>query len=273
MVAVYTSIDEVEQLVSNETIESNLSSGTTYFTPRRVAEALKLELAQDVPKPLVTSVDLARMNRLNHCLVWWPERTAAGQPLTVKLVAETLGNKAGDGQWLYRIDRYAPEHFFTSQTPRGGWYEMGLAPIPGSFSLSFCGQLRCLLEFARTQVWPEGLPEDVAVAIAEFETVENDLLLLEQKDWEEAARRGSNLKLAQLLLPTPVEQLLLKPIHLHVNRTRFLETVRARTGTLSSNGKLVYSGFFDRYGASVDDWRPNEACGDLGVVFSRCLKS
>ena len=42
-------------------------------------------------------------------------------------------------------------------------------------------------------------------------------------------------------------------------------------GTLSSNGKLVNVGNFDRDGANVNDWNPRNSNDDIGVVLSRSV--
>lgn len=252
-------------------IETGLSRGTVFFTPERVMVSLQLEIKTEVPSPAVTAADVARMKRLNHALIWQPERTVTGKLITMKSLHDACGNACHQGdRFLYAVDWYAGEDFYCKHTPRGGWREVSLAPIPQSFGKTFCQQLRVLADYLHAE-WPESLPKEARVAIREFEQHESALLKLEQKNWRAAAKQEAKLLLAQFLT-TPVEQSVMMLAHQKTNGARFLEKAWSRTGILSSDGYLVHSGFFDSGGAHVDRSGPVDAYVVLGVCFSAEVK-
>lgn len=263
---------ERREMATPEQIKSGLSHGTAFFTPELVQAGIRLAVGGGIPPLAVTRDDLSRMKRLNHCLIWQADQTLDGDPITMKAFHDACGNTCHqDGKFLYDIDWYKKEAFFTKQASRRGWHEISLAPIPESFSKTFCQQLRVLADYLKTEIWSEGLPEAVQAAIAEFEAQEQKLLKLEQEDWQAAAKHEAALQLCQFLA-TPVEQAVLMLVHQKTNGERFLGNVYSRTGTLSSDGELVRSGGFDSGGADVYDCRPSAAHGALGVCFSRSVK-
>lgn len=259
-------------LVETSEIETGLSRGTAFFTPKRVMAGLRLEIKTDIALPSVTSADVARMKRLNHALIWQPERTIGNQPITMKALHDACDNACHQGgKFLYAVDWYPGEKFYREQTARGGWREVSLTPILNSFGKTFCQQLRVLADYLKTEIWPEGLSEEAQVAISEFETQEHELLALEQKDWPEAAKCEAKLRLGAWLT-TPVEQSVMMLVHQKTNGKRFLENVWSRTPIRSSDGALVNSGYFGSSGARVFRSNPSVAVDDVGVCFSAEVK-
>jgi len=239
-----------------------------------------------VPALPFSENDLERAKELNQFLVLRLDQTTDGKPLTMKEINKMLEKqikKEGKGKILFDTDWYKNENFFTKDTPKLSWALVSKAEIPSSTSKNYLQQTEQVTKYLADAVFKDidldKVPQEYVEAMAEFEAQKadiKDLMSIDPttglaKNWQEAARRLSELKINQLTRQSPVEVLYDFLMYLQNNNSRLMESKYTWTYRRDSAGELVYFGSSDAAGASVLGWAPDAVRGGLGVAFSRSL--
>ncbi|MEK7202617.1 MAG: AAA family ATPase [Patescibacteria group bacterium] len=260
------------------------------IAPNRVAEILgvKIDLEKVEPIPF-SKQELERAKELGQFLIYRQGKDERGDPLTMERLDQILQPKFDrdkDGKVLYDRDWYKDEDFFKKEAVRSGWALTSREVIPDSTSKNYLQQTGELAKYVDTQVGPDIsdplLRGMYTEAIKEFDAKRGAIEKLMGSDWQEAAKQLSELKINQLFRQTPVEAMYDTTVFFEANRAisashpkgaRLMEGMYSWTNQRSSDGLLVYAGYFLSRGLSVDYAYPDISSDDLGVSFSRNQKS
>ena len=149
------------------------------------------------------------------------------------------------------------------------------AEIPDSTSKNYLQQTEKIIEYLANAVFKDvdsdKVPPEYAEAMDEFEAQKAEIAALISSNWQEAARRLSELKINKLTRQSPVDAMYDFLMYLQNNNARLLESKYTCTCRRASAGRLVSFGLSAAAGASVDRWSTGTAYGLLGVAFSRSL--
>ena len=228
---------------------------------------------EEIPEIPFSKEELERAKELGQRLILRIDKTEQGLPLTMEKMNKLLQNKTKDkGKILRDTDWYKNEDFYKKEPPKAGWVLSSKEIIPNSTDKNYIQQTETIIDYLQNQVFKDQpLPQEYESAIREFQQKKADLQDLLTKDWKKAAEILENLQITKLTRPSPSELLYDLSVSLQTNQERHLQDKYAWTNRRSSGGSLVDAGYFDRDGAYVGSWRPDDADGDLGVSFSRSL--
>ena len=229
--------------------------------------------AKDIPPIPFSPEELKRAKELNQKLVLRVDKAPDGSPLTMQKMNElaqpkmTQGNQ---GKLLYKVDWYASEEFYTTETPEAQWALVSKEVVPGSLGKNYLEQTEGIVAYLQDEVFKGmPIPKEYQDAIREFESKKASLASLIDSNWQEAAKQLSELAINQLTRPTPAEALYDLPTNLLTNNDRHLESTYTWTNRRYSDGELVDVGGAGSEGASVGALMPGSRDGRLGVSFSR----
>ncbi|MCB9808702.1 AAA family ATPase [Candidatus Peribacteria bacterium] len=233
---------------------------------------------EDIPA-LPSPEEIERHAALGHTLRLRVSNAPDGSPLTMVKMRELLQEsftQSGEGEVLYNHDAdwKLRSEFFTQDTPELAWSFTSDEVLPDSTSKNHLQQTEVLANYVRQSLFPDGqMPQEFREALEELDAEKDEIAGLIQSDWQEAARRLSQLKLNQLLRATPVETLCdLLVTFQNSNaseRKRLLRSMYTWSSTLSSGGFLVNVGYFGSEGVDVGGDDPGYSRDSLGVVLSR----
>lgn len=239
-----------------------------WFGPSEIKDTFGVK-AEPLPVPALFSEKvLDRAWRMGCCIVQQIAAAANGAPLTLNHLYKSLEN--GDylnGKFLYSVDWYAAEPFFTTQTPRSGIFIKGRDIVAGSTGKTFVGESLVAADFAE-KLFGDELPDEYGTAIEELRSGADALENLGSRNWKEGARQCMELTFSQLFRESPVEVLYRTLLAQRVNRERLFESRYTRTNVRSSDGDVVGVGDTLESGACLGRWRPQLARGHLGFSFS-----
>jgi len=246
-----------------------------YFGPEQVEKAFDIKLgAREIPRIPFSREDLERAKELGQMLVLRVSKAPDGASLSMVklngLVKEKL-KKARQGKALADEAGWKKdEQFYTTEAPETKWALVSKEVVPDSTSKNYLEQTDVLSSYLRDKVFRGmSLPREYADAIAEYEAAKGDIGRIIDSDWEEAAKRLSELKLNQLSRQLPVEAFYDILVRILNTGDRSLEKTYTWTNRRGSAGGLVYVGEADSAGACVDADKPGSRFGSLGVSFSR----
>ena len=222
----------------------------------------------DVPPIPFSREDLTKAKYLNQFLVLRVDQPITMQGLCGYCQAKYDNLKAG--KVLYNDSWYKNEKFYTEESPRAGWYLVSKEPITNSFGKNYLSQTQAIADYL-SDLFDENLPDNYSQAVAEFLSKKDALSDLMKKDWQQAAKELSELKLNQLFRRTPVEQVYDTLLYFFANNMRLLEEKYDWSFRLGAHGGLVDFGGCGSDGAGVDDDAPGGYRDALGVCFSRGL--
>jgi hypothetical protein len=250
--------------------------GTDFLGPEAVEAVWGVKLdAKDIPTIPFSRADLDRAKELNQQLVLRVDKAVDGSPLTMQKMNEHIQPKltqGKQGKLLVKVDWYAGEEFYTTETPETSWALISKEVIPGSSSKNYLEQTEILITHLQNEVFRDMLmPVGYQEAIDEFEAKKANLTLLITSNWQEAAKQLSELAITKLTRQTPAEVLYDLSTNFLTNNDRHLEGAYTWTKRRYSGGKLVSVGSADADGAEVYANQPGLPYGYLGVSFSRSL--
>jgi len=250
--------------------------GSEFFGPEAVEATFDVRFdTKDIPKISFSEIELERAQELGQLLILRVDKTADGRPLTMEKLHSLLQSKFDSekaGKILASTDWYKNEDFFKQEVPQLRWALVTKEVVPNSTNQNFVDQTATLANYLRNEVFKGGtLPREYQEAIEEFEKQKAKFGKITDKNWEEIAKKLSELKLNKLTRHTPVEVLYDMVVRFasSPSKDRLLEKMYTWTPRLSSAGKLVRVGDFDAAGAYVLSSRPDHAYDSLGVSFSR----
>jgi hypothetical protein len=228
---------------------------------------------EQLPPIPFSKEDLKRAKELGHSLRLRLNKVPGGNDLSMKKMQELLQptfDQKKAGKVLYDTDWYKDEDFFGTR-PDVCWVLTSDEIIPDSENKDYLEQTELIAEYLRDTVYQgKKLPEQYGDAIKELNAQKDAIrALIDNDDWEEAAKKLASLKLNQLTRRVPAEVLYDMLVSFQTNGKRNLEGMYDWTPVLSSDGRLVSVGVFGRDGVHVGRGRPNGSGGGLGVVLSR----
>lgn len=249
--------------------------GSDYFGPDAVEKAFEIKLgAREIPRIPFSSEDLERAKELGQMLVLRVSKASDGSALSmVKLnglvkdkLKKTKKGKALSDEAGWKKD----EQFYTTEAPETRWALVSKEIIPDSTSKNYLEQTEALASYLKDNVFRGmSLPREYADAIAEYEAAKGDIGRIIDSDWEEAAKRLSELKLNKMSRQMPVEAFYDVLVRILNTGERSLEKTYTWTNRRYSDGRLVYVGYADADGTYVYAYGPGIADDYLGVSFSR----
>jgi hypothetical protein len=250
--------------------------GEEFLGPEAVKKAFGFEV-RDVPLIPFSVEDLERANKLGQFLVLRVDTMPSGDKLTMKKMKELADAKlsvSGKGKLLHSGDDpnswYKNEAFHTTETPRLGWALVDNDLIPDTKNKNYLEQTDVLVEGIGDRLFKDTVvPNEYKEAIKEFEDAREEIKGLMSSDWQEASRRLAGLKINQLTRQNMSEVTYDSIVKFLNNNERLLESPYTWTISRSSDGFLVYFGFFGSRGAGVGRGWPGDASALLGVLSSR----
>ncbi len=229
--------------------------------------------ADQLPPITFSKEDLKRAKELGHSLRLRLNKVPGGNDISMKKMQELLQptfDQKKAGKVLYDTDWYKDEDFFGAR-PDVCWVLTSDEVIPNSEDKDYLEQTELIAEYLPDTVYQgKKLPQEYADAIKELDAQKDAIrALIDNDDWQEAAKKLAGLKLNQLTRRVPTEVLYDMLVTFQANGKRNLEGMYDWTPVLSSGGGLVYVGGFARGGVRVDFDPPGCSIGGLGVVLSR----
>lgn len=258
---------------------AELMGNGLYFGPEAAEKTwgIKLE-SEQVPLIPFPRAELERAREMGQMLILRVKKAPDGKPLSMRKQNELLKQKFADedkGKVLYEDEGWkAIEEFFNQDTPELEWALATKGILPNSTNLNDLEQTQMLADYVKAVFAGQEMPVEFVEALAEFEREKDSIAELFKdldRNWQEAVRRTSELKLNQLVRRDPSEELHDTLDIFQNTGERINEGVYTRTSRRSSGGDLVGVGGFGREGAYVSS-SDGGAHPNVGVSFSRSKK-
>ncbi len=248
--------------------------GEDFLGPEAVKGTWGVELSDDeIPDIQFSEEELKRAKELGQFLILRIDKAPDGQPLTMEKMQELLQPKFDKdikGKIFFDTSPYKDEGFFTKDKPRAKWALVSKEVIPGSISKNHLEQTQLLADYLQQEVFKDSvLPPGYQEAIEEFDKQKAAIANMLISDWQEAAKKLSELKLNQLARQTPVEAIYDILAYFKTNNKRLLEKKYNWTSRRTSSGNLVSLGSADSSGANVYGWNPDNSTSNRGIALSR----
>jgi hypothetical protein len=239
---------------------------------RKAFPGITLKPEQIPPIPF-SKDDLERAKELGDSLRLRTDKAPGKGKLNMQKMQELLQpvfEQSGEGKVLYDTDWYENEDFFT-EAPELCWVLTSDGVIPDSEDKDYLEQTEHIAQYLRDTVYQgKKLPQQYIEAIKELDEQKDDIRqLIDDDNWEEAAKRLADLKLNKLTRRIPAEVLYDMLVSFQNGGKRHLEDMYDWTCIRSSDGDLVYVGRFARGGVGVYGGLPGYSDGSLGVVLAR----
>jgi hypothetical protein len=265
-----------------ESIETSLEQaekimGEDLLGPDAIKNAFDIEIKK-IPTIPFSESELERAKELGQMLVLRVSETAEGRPLSIfemnKLVKEKW-EKDDTGKLLWEgfdwTERFG-EELTDKTTPHPGWTLTSKEIISDSTSKNYLEQTEQLVTYLKEEVFKDQeMPAEYQEAIEEFQSQKDELTDLTESNWQEAAKRLSQLEINKLCRGSMTDTIYDILVHHNENKERLLENKYTWTNTISPDGFLVSVGEFDSAGVYGDRWFPDFRDDDFGVCFSRSV--
>ncbi len=247
--------------------------GEEFFGPDEIEKAFDIAIDREAIPEIPFSRDELEQAKANGQYLILRVDKDGPIPLTILIMNAKLQSKFerdGKGKILYDTSWYKDEDFAGKATPRTRWALATREPIPNSTSKNYLEQTGELALYIDGAVFKDRtIPADWQEAINEYVLVRSEIKRDLSDNWQEAARRLSELKLNQMARQTPVEALYDYLVYFQNTGRRIMESSYTWTNRQASDGGLVVVGYADAGGAYVSRWLPDVALGHIGVCFSR----
>lgn len=264
------SISEAENIMTREGREKY-----NFFGPKAVEKTFGVTFKEVPPIPF-TKEELEEAVERGEMLILRASEISSGKPLSMEKMHEKLSkkwekeNKGGVFNSAEGWKSIIPD-IYVGEAPRAGWALVSKELVPDTTSKNYLEQTQALVDYLKKTVFAEvGMTKEYEEAFKEFESKKTKLAKLIGEDWKEAARQLSTLKVNQLArhsVPEIMYDLLLH--HDNNPDAKLLESQYTWTNSLSSDGRLVFAGYFDSEGVLGGGWDPGSRTGVIGVSLSR----
>ncbi|OHB02342.1 MAG: hypothetical protein A3A90_00915 [Candidatus Zambryskibacteria bacterium RIFCSPLOWO2_01_FULL_35_19] len=275
--------------------------GKDYMGPEKIEKTFGIKVAlEDIPDMPYSPDDLEKAKENGEMLVLGVDKDSEGKFLTIshmlEMIPELIDPATGEKiKVLYGQDKsgaaklesscwYKDEPFYTginkdgtpipNTHPRLKWRLTTKAPLPESVTTSYGGKAEGSTNYIeQTKILREylislgSLTEDEAKECSD--KVLEEINEIMKSDWQEAARRLSELTVNKNHRRLPPEVLYDILLSIKGNNERILEKTYDWTAALSSYGELVDLGLADRDGVDVNNDYPGLRYDYLGVVSLR----
>ena len=194
-----------------------------------------------------------------------------GVPVTMENLKKYFPKAHDNNPMLYSQDWYKNEAFFKNDRPRVGGRLTSKEVVPNSTSKNYLQQTDLLITHLQDEVFKGGvLPKEYVDAIAEYKAKKPGIeTLMTANKWQDASKILSELAITKLTRETPVESLYRLILNNKARQQKPLPSIYSWTSGRDSEGRLVYVGLFDEFGAYVNGYAPTISSGTLGACFSR----
>lgn len=265
--------------------EAKTLFGSSFFGPDEARSIFGLEVV-NIPAINATREELKQAKALGQILI-------LQLPITIEQIIKTLKGKTKNGKkLLYGLDKstgelqgnnlYNHRGIFKENISEPCWQLVSPDVIPGSLDKDYWGQTEALADYLWYNFSVGGkLPPEYQDAIDEMEQLRNDRFGTKSSeeiheiisdDHRYYAGRIARLKINQLYRQTANQVLYTMAGYERKTGQRILYNYCTSTNTIwESYGELVYVGFFDDNGSSIDSGRPDYLRPGLGVCFSQTL--
>ncbi len=242
--------------------------------PEKAAATFGLDLEKiEIPPVPFSRAELERARELGQVLVFRVSKAADGTPLSMKKMGEVLtprfaaekkGVVLGDTDWC------KDDPFFKDEAPAAGWALVSCEVVPNTASKNFLQQTEELVRYLRNEAFRGAeLPKKYVDAIAQFDAAKAGIATIIKTDWKKAAEKLEALDITPLLRPSPAEATYDAMLAFDHSGARPLKGVWTWTSRRSSDGPLVFVGYFVPSGLVVGRHAPHALGGDLGAAFAR----
>ena len=256
------------------------------------AFGFKLE-AKDIPKIPFSQEEIERHQELGDMLVLNLDKTPEGIPLTIEEMTEkaikTIGSNVIERDkddeptkyLLYKNQfdeqgKLKDEAWFSAQaeikkqTPRLGWQFVSPDILPDSTDKNYLAQTELLIENARIKFFNGTLSLEYQQAETQFQQEKDKVQqLIQNKNYIEASKILSNLKISQLLRE-PVQNTIFRYLMSYKKgKQLFADGKYSWSDSVSSVGNVPFFGNAVATGADVNRDSPDDSNDNLGVVSSR----
>lgn len=252
-----------------------------YFGPEAAEKAWGVKLTpEQIPLILFSHAELERAKEMGQMLILRVKTAPDGKPFSMRKQNELLKQgfaEEGKGKVLFEDEGWqATEEFFNVYTPELEWALATKGVLPDSTDKDDLDHTQMLADYVKAVFADQEMPAEFVEALAEFKREKDSIAELFNdldRNWQEAVRRTSELKLNQLVRRDPVEELHDTLSVFQNTGERINEGVYARTKRRLSDGCLVYvGGGFGRGGGAIVSYSVGSARSSIGVSFSRSKK-
>jgi hypothetical protein len=234
---------------------------------------------REVPEIPFSVEELERAEKMGQMLVLRVDKTEDGKPMSLSAmngILATRWKKEKKGGLLNTADRWrnavTGEKDFAEVAPRSGWALVSKDLLPESRNKNYIEQIEVIVKALREKAFKDiEVPEEYEEAIREFEANKDRLTKLMRKNWEQAAKELSELKISQLTQPSIQEAIYDLAMYYDTRGKRLLSDKRAWSNSLSRRGLLVCLGSFDAKGVNGYDGAADSYGEGFGVSLSRRL--
>jgi len=248
------------------------------FGPKEVEKTFGVRL-REVPEIPFSVEELERAEKMGQMLVLRVDKTEDGKPMSLSAmngILATRWEKEKKGGLLNTADGWRDavtgEKGFAEVAPRSGWALVSKDLLPESTNKNYIEQTEVIVKALREKAFKDiEVPEEYEEAIREFEANKDRLTKLMSKNWEQAAKELSELKINQLTRQSIQEAIYDLAMYYDTRGKRLLPDKYAWSNSRSRDGDLVDLGDFDAKGVYGGGWLPGGRHGAVGVSLSRRL--
>lgn len=248
------------------------------FGPKEIEKTFGVRLSE-IPEIPFSVEELERAEKMGQMLVLRVDKTKDGKPMSLLAMNDILAKrweKEKKGGLLDTADRWRDavtgEKDFAEVAPRSGWALVSKDLLPDSTSKNYIDQTEVIIKALREKAFKDiEMPEEYEKAIREFESNKDRLTRLMSKNWEQAAKELSELKINQLTRQSIQETIYDLAMYYDARGKRLLPDRYTWSNTRSRSGHLVSLGVFGAGGVHGVEWEPVDSDGDVGVSLSRRL--
>jgi len=247
------------------------------FGPDEVEKTFGVRL-REVPEIPFSVEELERAEKLGQMLVLRVDKTDAGKPMSMEAMNDILvkkWKKDDKGEILRTADSWKSwigEDYFKKEVPHSGWALVSKDLLPDSTSKNYAEQTEVIIKALREKAFKDiEIPEEYEEAMREFESNKDRLTRLMSKNWQEAAKQLSELKITKLTRQTIPETIYDVAMYYDKHNKRLLSGKYTWSASLRPDGRLVRLGDFSPRGVDGSGWMPGGRGGDLGASLSRRL--
>lgn len=260
------SIELAKELLDSP--EEREQGKTNVFGREEIKKAFGFEIPEsEIPPIPYTKERLEQARRNGEMLVLRVAKDISGKPMTMQRIqelAEPLMLTAGEGKLLFKVDWYANESFYTSESLRTEWKLVGKDFVPDTKDKDYIDQTKVLRDFLKSigELSPQEEAECTDKKLKEIRKV------MDGGDWQKASQMLADLLVNKNHRRTMAEAEYDFVMRFMNNSDRHqLERNYDWTNTRSSDGYLADFGSADARGANVSGSRPGDSDDDLGTVW------
>jgi len=267
------------------------------FGPKEIEKVFGVKI-EDVPDIPFSVEELERAKNLNQMLILRVDKTAEGEPMSIKAMSDMLDKKwqdEGKDCLLFEKDCFFFEIYetkdeiwkafvgkdvFTQESPRPGWALVSKDFLPDSLDKDGLGQTEVVIKTLKEEVFKDlDIPEEYAEAITEFENKKAEIAKLMDECRSGVAQDSGvvqellQLKITQLTRQTAAEAIYDLAVYYDINNKRLLADRLTWLAFPDSHCRLVQLGCFSGNGVSGLGlgWSSFVQHPTLGTCLSRRL--